>query len=746
MRKLPGSKFINLDLLKHYYIDGSFGDVLILMLIHTGHNPQYLEAAEHIYESFKSEPGAEDSMKAIFKIVLMNVCHMVNHCSDEGYPRRITLENFEAIFRFLCGKHDIESESFLELIKPSKIEFRNICLEKARKAQKYLGEPAEVIFIPLSHLIDFDHVANIMYKFIALQSLSQDEIDTLFTKKIDLIGFKFLTPEAKRIAKRNSIVMTVDFIIQLADDETFEWFVEKIKTRPIYIDCKLSIQTRVARGLFIDGHFSACQKAIAKVDDLLDDLEFEMKDDMRSKLAIFNALNFKALYYFACHDIFEGIYTLLMSYKLSPDNAFSNTHTWVLNLRFLDPLKRKEVFDQFKISWPIQAELKSKLLKWFKKGYSLLEEPSNEVFKEYEKLKDRLGEFTEPRLNEAIDRIFITHSVYFYASCNKMREVYSLLEILQSKKYLIDQEYYVIILDILYSIPTDQKLINILKKIEFTSSEVLPNILAWDVYLKLFQETVDFRYWNKAIYYLDKANAIFYANSEVLKNFKNLIISNNKIAVIEADKLGVKYYKFFNLISQISSYEDFQKFEKYLNGSRQKILEKDTERGGLFIYRDEQDEYYGELIRENASLTRNFKAVKNVSYWRIGDKLVSSKDLDSLKIGDSKIFVLVDSNLSSKETAKLYKFLEANIALDTKNLKLSLNKDLMEKINIAKVYTDYSTGDELIYLTSSKDFSALSQNAQLHEEGSAQKIEVNIEELVTEKLGDFVTKDFDTYH
>ncbi|AVP87499.1 hypothetical protein phytr_5540 [Candidatus Phycorickettsia trachydisci] len=745
MDKLPGNKFINLNLLKNYYIDGSFGDVLILMFIHAGHNPQYLEAAQYIYEHFKSEPGSEESMKVIFKIVLMNICHMVNHCSDEGHPKRITLERFTEIFNFLCGKYDVEAESFLELIKPCKVEFRDICLEKARKAQKYLGEPAEVVFIPLNHLIDFDHVANIMYKFIACQSLSTDEIDELLTKRIDLVGFKFITHEAKRMVKRNSIVMTVDFFAQLADNKTFKWFIENIKMRPIYVDCKLRLQTRIAKDLFTEGHFSDCQKAVAKMDSLLEDLEFDGIDDMRSKLTTFNALNFKAEYYFACNNILEGIYSLLASYKLSPEDAFTNTHTWVLNLRFLDPLKRKEVLDQFKINWPIPGELKMKLLRFFKKGYELFEEPSNQNFKEYEKIKERLGEFSEFRLNEAINQIFITHSLYFYASCNKMKEVYDLLGILKSRSYILDQEYSLTILDILYNIPTDQKLFNMLEKSNFFSLEVLPNILAWEVYLKLSQQTLDVRYWNKAMYYLDKANSIFYANSEVLKNFKNLIISSNKITVIEANKVGIKCYKFFNLISKISSYEDFKKFEEYLNGLHQKVLEKDTDRDEFTIYRDERDAYYGELVRENASLTRNLRVIKNnVSHWRIGDKLVSSKDLDSLKIADNKIFVLIDSALSSKEIAKLYKALEAGMSLDTTSLKLSLSKDILEKINVAKIYTDYSTGDELIYLATSK--SPDTPSSDIETDASNQKIESSVDEIIAEKLGDSVTKDFDAYY
>ncbi len=48
MDQLPENKFVRLDLLKYYYLDGSFSDALILMLIHDADNPEYLEAAKYI--------------------------------------------------------------------------------------------------------------------------------------------------------------------------------------------------------------------------------------------------------------------------------------------------------------------------------------------------------------------------------------------------------------------------------------------------------------------------------------------------------------------------------------------------------------------------------------------------------------------------------------------------------------------------------------------------------------------------
>jgi len=644
MDKSSENKLARLDLLKRYYLDGSISDVLILLLIHSVHNPEYLEVAKYIYECFRDERGAEESMKVIFKVVLINICHMVNYCSDEGVPNRVTPDAFRAIFEFICDKYDLEATIFLQLIKPSKIEFRSICLEKAKKSQKYLGEAAEIVFISSSHLIDLDHVANIMYKFLVCQGLSIDEINTLFTKRIELVGFKFPTKEEKQSVKRNSMVMTVDFLAQLADQKTFEWFADSIKTRPMYLDCTLRIKTRIAKDLLNKGHLDDCLKIVIEINDLLDDFDFEGIDDLRGKLAIFNALNFKSLYHFACKNIFEGIQTLLEGYKVTPDNAFSNTHAWVLNLRFLESSKRKEIFDQFKSQWPIQSELKTKLLKWFKRSYELFEDPNDKSFREYEKSKDRLGEFTEPRLNEAIDRIFLVHSLYFYASCNKMGEVYRVFQTLQSKSYMVDYEYSLIILDILYSIPANPRLVDMLEKSDFVSPEVIPNILAWDVYLRLAQETFNIQDWNRAMYHLDIANTIFYANPKALKNLSNILLVSNKIAVIEAKKFGIKCGKFLGLIFDIDSPKDLQKFDEYLSGEREESpnLEDNSEQNDIVIRREKRDAYYEELIRQKAALTQNLRVVKNISYWKVEDRIVSSENLDSLNIGGNKVFVLVD--------------------------------------------------------------------------------------------------------
>jgi len=92
------------------------------------------------------------------------------------------------------------------------------------------------------------------------------------------------------------------------------------------------------------------------------------------------------------------------------------------------------------------------------------------------------------------------------------------------------------------------------------------------------------------------------------------------------------------------------------------------------------------------------------------------------------------------------KVLEASITMEEKGFKLSLSKEIKEKIGIGKIYTDCTTGDELIYLTASNNLGVSSLNVRVDEAESNKEIEINIDELVTEKLGDSVTQDFDSHY
>lgn len=141
--------------------------------------PQYFKTAQELYtviNRFKDDQ-TQKALENIFNQVVINACYIINTTDSDSIPK----SNFNNIFKFLCGKYDVNDASFVSRLDDLKHKEFFIKYRPKSKKYQYIGIDilaAEVIsqYVLSSNLIGetdnpfFKEVSDKLSSFIGITS------------------------------------------------------------------------------------------------------------------------------------------------------------------------------------------------------------------------------------------------------------------------------------------------------------------------------------------------------------------------------------------------------------------------------------------------------------------------------------------------------------------------------------------------------------------------------------------------